>query len=124
MPTNLPNRNSNGKPNPFLVSTSDLGFVAASLSVPSLIMVLMAIVPPPLVLPVFGIMAFLFGSIMGLWATRSQHDVGKVRQRKWDVAGTLVLIGCAALVMTDLSYALTGLDDLLQAGFANDRQAN
>lgn len=63
------------------------------------ILVLVWLLPPPLVLPVFGLLSLSGAAIAGLlaWCIGAERNSENVTA--WDAAGALAFIGCAATIL-------------------------
>lgn len=92
--------------------------------VPLAAILLGRMLPLPVAIPAFGIVMILTG--FTVWAASSfrQSTPATARASAKDVAGMLVLIGCAATIMTDGELALRAFDSLLANGAGPALQAD
>lgn len=70
------------------------------------IMLLSWWLPPPLVMPAFGVVALLSANLWALiaWCCKAERDGPGITH--WDAAGVLVLLGCAAMIFSDAEQTL------------------
>ena len=114
MPTDLPKRKPNVNNGAASLNVGEYGSTAGNMIVPAVLIALATTLPLPLLLPVFGIAAFVCGLAAGLWnrfASSSADDPTAHR----DAAGLLVLIGSGAIMIADLPGAFAALSSLEQS---------
>jgi hypothetical protein len=70
------------------------------------LVLLAALVPRPLVLPVLSIVALIIGALAGAVAWAGGANRGGDRITLWDVSGAFVLIGCVASALSDPNEVL------------------
>jgi hypothetical protein len=70
------------------------------------------VVPPALVLPAIGLLLLLAGFGIAACARLTGAVVERERLGAKDVAGALVLLGFAAVLLSDAEQALAALDQL------------
>ena len=78
------------------------------------LVLLCALVPRPLVLPVLSIVALAVGMLAGALAWTRGASRGGDRITLWDVSGAFVLIGCVAAALSDPNGVLQLGDTVLQ----------
>ena len=70
------------------------------------------VVPPALVLPAIGLLLLLAGFAIAACARSGGRAVERERLGAKDIAGALVLLGFAAVLLSDAEQALAALDQL------------
>jgi hypothetical protein len=81
--------------------------------VPLAAFVLAGILPPPVALPAFAIAMMLSGFALAAVGYLGRPSPAMASTVIRDLAGMLVLIGCAAAMMTDAELALRSFDALV-----------
>jgi hypothetical protein len=81
-----------------------LAILAAATALP--IPFLMWLVPAPLVLPAFAVIALAAAAIAALcaWASGAERDADHITL--WDAAGAFAFIGCGAAVLTGSEHVI------------------
>ena len=100
MPTTLPKRNRGAYGNS-AGEARESGLSATTLFVTSLLALLAAALPAPLVLPAFGVLIMLSGLLLGAWTLLRRWRHGPANERMLDLAGLLLLFGAAAAIVCD-----------------------
>jgi hypothetical protein len=91
--------------------------------VPLAACVIASILPPPVALPAFAIALMLSGFALAAVGCLMRPSAAVVKTMTRDLAGMLVLIGCAAAMMTDEKLALQSFDALLASDYGSILQA-
>jgi hypothetical protein len=124
LPTELPKRDPHAKRALGTWKPEDLDALLGGLIAVTVLVMLVTALPQPLVLPAFGIIAYLAGIGLGLRAIFNRRCSQPARLRSRDIAGLMVLIGCGAFIMADIPAATEALEALQRSMAAQIHSAS